>query len=465
MPFSTGPLQPPPVSDGPSTDTPLSTYDPSSYPFTGLELTVSGLDRSGPRSAHEHLKIILAQLENDGHLLPKLHITPGASRTSNETSDYVTVSLTDPYRSTPRPDILEFVRKTLDDVPGITALWRILNGPDKSRQLSFFARNKEEAPKVKEKLERFFKQEHYHVQSSWIWQGTPRLTFNFVSRKAVENLLAKSPVLEARTFVPIAPTYVQPVYGLEVGVSNVGAFPQAQLILDSYVKSRYGVDAWRSSRLELNGTIYCVVLRDPEVTTQFLTDPFEAFPEGSVFKPNKPDYLYKLNSAGIPNAFRRPYQAQAHDSLDARQQMDKLMLQLLAANQRFVERVMDDQRQFMESLINAQDRFTTTFLNALTIQAAQSQLVLAQSDLNNIRASMSTAQLLLLLEKSPENQSNIRMLINSLQGRTLESQDIVNTLWDDINRLQSTLMPVTPIPPSFPSRPTGATSAPAFPPD
>ncbi|KAF5386027.1 hypothetical protein D9615_002407 [Tricholomella constricta] len=444
MPYTVGPFKPPPVSQEQPSDTFLPDYDPAFHPFTGLELTVSGLDRSGPRSANEHLKRIISKLEDDGLLLPKLDITPGASRTSNEASDYVTVSLADPYRATPRPDVLEFVRQTLDDVPDISARWRILHGPDKSRQLSFFARSKEEAPGLKEKLERVFKQEHYDVQSSWTWQGqssTPRLTFNFVSRKAVENLLIKSPVLDNHTYVPIEPTYVQPVYGLEVAVSNVGGFPQAQLMIDSYIRNKYGTDAWRSSRLELNGTVYCVVLRDPDVTTRFLTDPFEAFPENCTFRPNKPDYLYNVNSAGIPNTMRS--QSFQQESPAARQQMDSLIAQV-TTTQRSIQYVMEDHRKLAESLATAQDRFASMFSSATAIQTAQGQLMLAQSDLNNLRSAMSTAQLLLSIERSPDNQRRIQGFVDDLSDRIVEAQNIVSDFRQDVRQLQASNMPFVP---------------------
>ncbi|KAF5385972.1 hypothetical protein D9615_002275 [Tricholomella constricta] len=136
MLFIPGPLQPPPVSDK-RADSPPPFFDPSTRPFTGQELTVSGLDHTGPQSAIDHLKRIVADLTERGQDLPDLEITPGSYRTAQDHLDYATVSLTGPLKASPHPDVLEFVRRTLDNVNGITALWHIHHGPDKSRQLAF----------------------------------------------------------------------------------------------------------------------------------------------------------------------------------------------------------------------------------------------------------------------------------------------------------------------------------------
>jgi hypothetical protein len=49
-----------------------------------------------------------------------------------------------------------------------------------------------------------------------------------------------------------------------------------------------------------NSVVYCAVLVTPAITARFLEDPFEVF-DNSGIKTGKPEYLYLLNSHGIPN--------------------------------------------------------------------------------------------------------------------------------------------------------------------
>ncbi|KAF5382556.1 hypothetical protein D9615_002847 [Tricholomella constricta] len=446
MPFVPGPLRPPPVSDE-RADSPPPTFDPSSRPFTGLELTVSGLDRSGPQSAVDHLKKIVGDLTDRGQDLPDLEITPGSYRTAQDKLDYATVSLTGPLKTSPRPDILEFVRKILDDTDDITALWRIQHGPDKSRQLAFVSQNKQDASALKDKLDNVFRHQHLDVQATTIARNGSRITYTFVNRKSVETLLTNRPVVETQpgggttTITPVVPRFVQPVYGLEVAITNVGGYPQAQVIIDSYIRTRYGVDAWRSSRLEQDGTVYTVVLRDPDVTTSFLTDPFEAFPDvNEAFKPNKPDYLYNLNTASLPTI--RSNTRANEESPFVRQQLDGLNLQVQTLAQT-LNKINIEHHDLIEAMRAAQDRYTNMFTNTVVFQMKLSQQLLAQGELSSLRNSLSTAQLLLTLATTDAQRDNVSTHIADLGQRLLEEQRNVADLRRSADTFLNSLLPST----------------------
>ncbi|KAG6823755.1 hypothetical protein H0H92_009134 [Tricholoma furcatifolium] len=95
-----------------------------------------------------------------------------------------------------------------------------------------------------------------------------------------------------RAYHPTVPNYVQPLYGLEVAVPNVKHFAQARQMIDDHINRTYGEGSVVGSRLGFRNTVYCAVLRDPETTTRFLSDPFTVFNDENVpkewFRPGKP---------------------------------------------------------------------------------------------------------------------------------------------------------------------------------
>ena len=55
------------------------------------------------------------------------------------------------------------------------------------------------------------------------------------------------------------------------------------------------------SHVELDGSVYCAVLHTPHITSCFLTDPLN-LALGNDIKVPTPQYLYTLNTQGIPSA-------------------------------------------------------------------------------------------------------------------------------------------------------------------
>ncbi|KAF8151316.1 hypothetical protein B0H34DRAFT_801081 [Crassisporium funariophilum] len=128
-----GPYTPFPVS-GERSETPPPDFDPT-HPFTGLELTVSGLPYTSLTSAVEHLNQIIQKIISEGTERPDLQIVSPATR---KPLDFVYVSLVGVLKETPRPDILEAFRLTLDAQDSIEARWKVSSGrTDKTQQVYF----------------------------------------------------------------------------------------------------------------------------------------------------------------------------------------------------------------------------------------------------------------------------------------------------------------------------------------
>jgi hypothetical protein len=133
MNFVPGPYVPFPVS-GERSETPPPDFDPT-HPFTGVELTISGLPYSSISSAADHLNQIVRDIASSGTPLPDLQIVSPSTR---QPLDFVYVSLSGDLKENPRPDVLEQVRTRLDAVDGVEARWKVSSGQsDKTRQIYF----------------------------------------------------------------------------------------------------------------------------------------------------------------------------------------------------------------------------------------------------------------------------------------------------------------------------------------
>ena len=131
--YTPGPFVPFPVS-GERSETPPPDFDPT-HPFTGVELTVSGLPFTSISSAADHLNQTIQELVANGTPMPELQVVSPSTR---QPLDFVYVSLSGPLKENPRPDILEEVRVRLDALEGLEARWKVSSGrSDKTRQAYF----------------------------------------------------------------------------------------------------------------------------------------------------------------------------------------------------------------------------------------------------------------------------------------------------------------------------------------
>jgi len=125
-------------------------------------------------------------------------------------ADYVYISLKDPHlHQNPWPDILETVRKILDQQKGVCTHWRMAKSADKVCQLFFITDSKSEATLLKLRLDAIFQTEHYDVQSVWI-SDAGQITYHFYSTTAVDNLMHTYPIIDGHSCIPRCPNLLNP---------------------------------------------------------------------------------------------------------------------------------------------------------------------------------------------------------------------------------------------------------------
>ena len=237
---------------------------------------------------------------------PPLRVMPPANI---QPQDFVYVSLVGGLRETPRPHILEKIRTQLDSVDGIKALWKVAPGwVDKTRQIYFQVdTDTQDVMEVKSCIDCVLQGFEYHHQGSYIPNNSNRIFYHLLDPDHIFALQRNPIIVDGRSFCPHRSRYIQPIFSLELAISGVGELPQARSLIDHYIESQFGDDfaqpVVRRSRLVLDDTVYCVVLRTPEITQCVLAacDSFQPFTDSSI-SPNKPQYLFALNASGIPMA-------------------------------------------------------------------------------------------------------------------------------------------------------------------
>ncbi|KAF8972557.1 hypothetical protein BDZ97DRAFT_1722685, partial [Flammula alnicola] len=443
MPFVVGDFQPRPVSHE-RAESPPPTFHPNTQPFLGVELFVSGLRNGAPYAAEDHLNQIIRHLAANGQDLPDLTIVSP----SNPGLDYVFVSLKDSQlRRNPRPDVLEMVRLIFDEQSDISARWRIAKAADKARQLSFVAEDKDKAVALKTRLENVFRIEGYKVQNSWV-TDSGCITFCFLSSSVVENLLRRYPVIDNQPVLPRRSRYIQPVYGLEVAVNGVGDYPQAQHMIDEYIQRKYGEkfgdNVVRESRVVQDESVYCALLVNPEVTTQFLSDEFDLFkqiPHHNATAPKwHPEYLYSLNNQGIPTSLSAFKSAFKDDSPLMHSQLNLIrgQVELLA---RSLQAVIETHNDILRSMDQINQRIERTTAASFLIMTANNKLTAAQSETNSLRSEANTARLLLFTATSERAQQHISAHLERIDQQIEWSQNNVRQLSNQVDSLQATVLP------------------------
>jgi hypothetical protein len=228
--YMPGPYTPFPIS-GERSETPPPNFDPT-HPFTGVELTVSGLPFTSITSAAEHLNQTVQDIVAGGTPLPDLQVVSPSTR---QPLDFVYVSLSGPLKENPRPDILEEVRVRLDDVNGLEARWKVSSGrSDKTRQAYFEIEENLNPLHMKTRIDNILHQNHYEFQSSYIPNDTSRIFYHFLKRESITALTDTPIRLDSRSYIPRRSRYIQPLFGLEVAVNGVGDAQSAKSMIDAY---------------------------------------------------------------------------------------------------------------------------------------------------------------------------------------------------------------------------------------
>ena len=439
--YMPGPFVPFPVS-GERSETPPPDFDPT-HPFTGVELTVLGLPFTSITSAADHLNQTIQEFVANGTPMPDLQVVSPSTR---QPLDFVYVSLSGPLKENPRPDILEEVRARLDAVEGLEARWKVSSGrSDKTRQAYFEVDDALNPLHIKPRIDNILRQNHYDYQSSYIPNDTNRIFYHFLKRDSITALTDTPIRLDGRSYIPRRSRYIQPLFGLEVAINSVGDAQSAKSMIDSYLQRRYGTSSTepvvRRSRIELDGSVYCVILSTPQLTQSFLRDPFLLF-ENSGISPSPPQFLYLLNSNGIPPvSFNNRFTPSITTDPSTQRQLDSLSAQCDAMTAT-VRSLADDQKQLSHSFKTAQDNITQAFADSTAVYAATNLVSTAQAELTSLQQSLTTVQLMSVMAPNSQAQQVILESIATLTNRIDTAISIRDARAQELRSLQSRSLPM-----------------------
>ena len=442
MDFSPGPYTPFPVS-GERSETPPPDFDPS-HPFTGVELIVSGLPFTSISSASEHLSQVVQDIVNNGTPMPELQIVSPSTR---QPLDFVYVSLSGTLKENPRPDVLENVRTRLDSAGGLEARWKVSSGrSDKTRQAYFEIEESLNPLHLKTRFDNILRQNHHDFQSSYIPNDSNRIFYHFLNRASISDLTNNPIRIDNCSYPPRRSRYIQPIYGLEVAVNGVGDAQSAKSMIDAYLQRKYGTSTEgpvvRRSRVELDGTVYCVILSTPQITQRFLRDPFTLF-ENSGITTSPPQFLYLLNSNGIPpTSFNNRFSSSVDHS--SQRQLDSLSAQCdaMAAT---VRSLADDQKLLSANFQTAQDNITRAFADSTAVYAATNLVSSSQAELTSLQQSLTTLQLMSVIAPNTQAQNTILDGMADLARRIETATNNRDSRAAELHSLQTRALPMMPL--------------------
>ncbi|KAF8151317.1 hypothetical protein B0H34DRAFT_801082 [Crassisporium funariophilum] len=218
-------------------------------------------------------------------------------------------------------------------------------------------------------------------------------------------------MINNRSYIPHRARHIQTLYGLKIAINGVGNAQSAKSIIDSYLERRYGDfvgdTVVRRSRVELDSSVDCAILATPQVTQHFLRDPFTLL-ENSGFTTSPPQFLYLLNSAGIPpTSFTNCFSPSTPIDPTAQCQFNSLSSQCktMAAT---ICSIPDDQKMLGHNIQIAQDNITRAFADSADIYAASNLSTAAQFELSSLQQTLTTLQLVSVMAQTDVAQKNIQ---------------------------------------------------------
>ena len=260
---------------------------------------------------------------------------------------------------------------------------------DKTRQAYFEVEENLNPLHLKTRFDNILRQSHYDFQSSYIPNDSNRIFYHFLNRDSI----SAHPYPHRQSL--LSSRYIQPLFGLEVTVNGVGDAQSAKSMIDSYLQRRYGVP------VELDGTVYCVILSTPQITQRFLRDPFTLF-ENSGISTSPPQFLYLLNSNGIPSTTAFPHLLMFPPN--ASSTLSQLNVMQMAAT---VRSLADDQKLLSANFQTAQDNITRAFADSTAVYAATNLVSSSQAELTSLQQSFTTLQLMSVIAPNPQVQKTI----------------------------------------------------------
>lgn len=105
------------------------------------------------------------------------------------------------------------------------------------------------------------------------------------------------------------PKFIQPNYALEIGIVGIDIFDDPKFFIGGYIEHTYHSLAKHGHAVcqqwvELNDTVYCVVVENQEIAEKILDDPFLIFDACNPHL-SRPQYLYCLNQQGYLTSWQR----------------------------------------------------------------------------------------------------------------------------------------------------------------
>jgi len=284
-------------------------------------------------------------------------------------------------------------------------------------------------------MDQILQQSEHRHQGSYIPSNSNCIFYHFLKPESITALIDTPIIINHRSYYPRRPRFVQPLYGLEIAVAGVGDIPQARSVIDHYIECEFNDSSpgpvGRQSCLALDDSVYCAILRTPQITQRLLAarDTFKPFGD-SIITPDKPQYVYTLNATSIPMTFNARY----NSSLSSSQcpdpivqcQLDYVNTQTEAMASTLKD-VVGDVKQLAFVFQDAQTTITKAFSDSTAVYAANNLLTSAQADVSNINQSIVTHNVLLRITP-PEQQYDIRAELQNLREQ-LKLAQVTKDQW------------------------------------
>ena len=197
----------------------------------------------------------------------------------------------------------------------------------------------------------------------------------------------------------------------------------------------------------LDGSVYCAVLKNPIITSLFLSNKFNLFKNKPRFSSSipawQPDYLYNLNIQGFPTTSSSFQQTLQGILPQLQTQLDFLWSQTKVVSQR-LQKVADSHHNISCSLNETNDCLLSYMSNFFMLISANNQLMMAQSDLNSLKSKASTTWLMSMFIKGESSQMYLIQHLKNLDREISHSQETILQLNQDATALHQLLLPSVP---------------------
>ena len=197
----------------------------------------------------------------------------------------------------------------------------------------------------------------------------------------------------------------------------------------------------------LDGNVYCAVLKNPIVTSLFLSNKFNLFKNKPRFSSSIPswqlDYLYNLNVQGFPTTTSSVQQPLQGISPQLQTQLDFLWSQTEVVSWG-LQKVADSHHNISHSLNKTNDCLLSYMSNSFLLISANNQLMMAQSNLNSLKFEASTTQLMTMFIKDESSQIYLTQHLENLDREISHSWETISQLNQDAAALHQLLLPSVP---------------------